>query len=159
VILKRFDRGLEASNCGGRSCAPRGNRTPNPLIKSQPGSYGMQNPVISQERWGSARAKTAKLAGAETITQPDMRPRVVHYVNLGLDRTCKEGPAVTPTPPQTPAEHHYQQAERTLATLGSLAATPEEATREAAAALVHAVLAIASLLIGQPDTEHWGSQR
>ena len=57
------------------------------------------------------------------------------------------------------AEHHYQQAERTLATLGSLAATPEEATREAAAALVHAVLAIASLLIGQPNTEHWGNQR
>ena len=62
---------------------------------------------------------------------------------------------MTPTAPQTPAKHHYQQAERTLATLGSLAATPEEATREAAAALVHAVLAIASLLIGQPDTEHW----
>ena len=36
VILKRFDRGLEASNCGGRSCAPRGNRTPNPLIKRPP---------------------------------------------------------------------------------------------------------------------------
>ena len=66
---------------------------------------------------------------------------------------------MTPTAPQTPAEHHYQQAERTLATLGSLAATPEEATREAAAALVHAVLAIASLLIGHSDTEHWGSQR
>jgi hypothetical protein len=66
---------------------------------------------------------------------------------------------VTPTPPQTPAEHHYQQAEQTLATLGSLAATPAEATREAAAALVHAVLAIASLLIGQPGTEHRESQR
>ena len=63
---------------------------------------------------------------------------------------------MTPTPPQTPAEHHYQQAEQTLATLGSLAATPAEATREAAAALVHAVLAIASLLIGQPGTERWG---
>jgi hypothetical protein len=70
---------------------------------------------------------------------------------------AREDPAVTPTAPQTLAEHHYQQAERTLATLGSLAATPEEATREAAAALVHAVLAIASLLIGQPDTEHWGN--
>jgi hypothetical protein len=66
---------------------------------------------------------------------------------------------VTPTAPQTPAEHHYQPAERTLATLGSLAATPEEATRKAAAALVHAVLATASLLIGPSDTERWGSQR
>ena len=60
---------------------------------------------------------------------------------------------MTPTAPQTPAEHHYQQAEQTIATLGSLAATLEEAIREAAAALVHAVLAIASLLIGQPNTE------
>ena len=66
---------------------------------------------------------------------------------------------MTPTASQTPAEHHYQQAEQSLATLGSLAATPKEATREAAAALVDAVLAIASLLIGQPDTEHWRNQR
>ena len=51
-----------------------------------------------------------------------------------------------PTAPTT-AEHHYQQAELTLAALGSLAATPEEATREAAAALTHAVLAIAAQLI------------
>jgi hypothetical protein len=78
---------------------------------------------------------------------------VVHYVNPGLDRTGKERPSRDTTPPQTPAEHHYQQAARTLATLGSLAATLEEAIREAAAALVHAVLAIASLLIGQPNTE------
>ena len=73
-----------------RVCAPRGNRTPNPLIKSQPGSHGMRNPVISQEHWGPARAKTSKSAGAKTITRHDRRPRVVHYVNPGLDRTCKE---------------------------------------------------------------------
>jgi len=35
-----------------------------------------------------------------------------------------------PTAPLTTAEHHYQQAEQTLAALGSLAATSEEATRE-----------------------------
>jgi len=52
-----------------------------------------------------------------------------------------------PTAPRTTAEHHYQQAEQTLAALGSLAATSEEATREAAAALAHAVLAIAAQLI------------
>ena len=52
-----------------------------------------------------------------------------------------------PTAPRTTAEHHCQQAEQTLAALGSLAATPEEATREAAAALAHAVLAIAAQLI------------
>jgi len=52
-----------------------------------------------------------------------------------------------PTAPRTTAEHRYQQAELTLAALGSLAATPEEATREAAAALAHAVLAIAAQLI------------
>ena len=47
---------------------------------------------------------------------------------------------------QTAAEHHYAEAERTLATLGSLGAEPEEATGEAAAALVHPVLAIAAIL-------------
>jgi hypothetical protein len=47
--------------------APRGNRTPNPLIKSQPGLSGVLNSPISQEHWDSARAKTSKLAGAETI--------------------------------------------------------------------------------------------
>jgi hypothetical protein len=52
-----------------------------------------------------------------------------------------------PTAPRTTAEHHYQQAELTLAALGSLAPTPEEVTREAAAALAHAVLAIAAQLI------------
>src|SRR6516165_2272060 len=84
---------------------------------------------MSQEHWGSARAKTSKLAGAKTITRPDMRPRMEHYVNPAPTGPARRGPAVTPTPAQTPAEHHYQQAERTLATLGSLAATPEEATR------------------------------
>jgi hypothetical protein len=39
-----------------------------------------------------------------------------------------------PTAPRTIAQHHYQQAELTLAALGSLAATSEEATREAAVA-------------------------
>jgi hypothetical protein len=53
--------------------------------------------------------------------------------------------------PQTPAEHHYAEAERTLATLGSLGAEPEEATREAAVALVHAVLAIAAMLRREED--------
>ena len=47
------------------------------------------------------------------------------------------------------AEHHCQQAELTLTALGSLAATPEEATREAAAALAHGVLAIAPQLIAE----------
>jgi hypothetical protein len=36
-----------------------------------------------------------------------------------------------PTVPQTPAQHHYAEAERTLALLGSIGATEEEATREA----------------------------
>ena len=52
-----------------------------------------------------------------------------------------------PTAPRTIAQHHYQQAELTLAALGPLAATSEEATREAAAALAHPVLAIAAQLI------------
>jgi hypothetical protein len=52
------------------------------------------------------------------------------------------------TQPRNPAEHHFEQAERTLATLGSLGADEYEATREALAALVHAVLAIAASLSG-----------
>jgi hypothetical protein len=31
------------------------------------------------------------------------------------------------TAPRTPGEHHYLEAERVLATVGSLGATPEEA--------------------------------
>ena len=52
-----------------------------------------------------------------------------------------------PTAPHTPAQHHYEQAERTLATLGALGATPEEATREAAVALCHATLSIAAAIM------------
>ena len=52
-----------------------------------------------------------------------------------------------PTQPHTPSEHHYIQAEQTLATLGALGATPEEATREAAVALCHATLSIAAAIM------------
>ena len=61
-----------------------------------------------------------------------------------------------PTAPRTIAEHHHQQAELTLTALGSLAATPEEATREAAAALAHAVLAIVAQLIAE-EGRLWAS--
>ena len=44
------------------------------------------------------------------------------------------------------AEHHFEQAERTLSALGSLGADEYEATRETAVALVHAVLAVAAIL-------------
>jgi hypothetical protein len=46
--------------------------------------------------------------------------------------------------PHSTAEHHYRQAEQMLATLGSISASPVDATREASVALVHAVLAIAA---------------
>jgi hypothetical protein len=47
------------------------------------------------------------------------------------------------------AEHHFAEAERILALLGSLGANGEEATREAAAALTHAVLAVAAAVLGR----------
>ena len=53
-----------------------------------------------------------------------------------------------PTVPQTPAQHHYAEAERTLALLGSLGADEEEATREAIVALTHAALAVAAAVLG-----------
>jgi hypothetical protein len=52
-----------------------------------------------------------------------------------------------PTAPRTIAEHHYQQAELTLAALGSLAATPERRPARPAAALANAVLAITAQII------------
>jgi hypothetical protein len=52
-----------------------------------------------------------------------------------------------PTVPQTPAQHHYTEAERTLAVLGSLGADEEAATREALTAATHALLAVAAALI------------
>ena len=52
-----------------------------------------------------------------------------------------------PTVPQTPAQHHYAEAECTLALLGSLGPNEEEATREAIVALTHAALAVAAAVI------------
>jgi hypothetical protein len=54
-----------------------------------------------------------------------------------------------PTVPQTPAQYHYTEAERTLALLGSIGATEEEATREAIVALTHAALAVAAAVLGR----------
>jgi hypothetical protein len=54
-----------------------------------------------------------------------------------------------PTQPRTPAQHHYDEAERILATLGSIGATEEEATREAIVALTHAALAVAAGVLGR----------
>lgn len=71
-------------------CAAR-ESNPNPLIKSQPGSCGVLNPLISQEHWRSLRAKTSKLAGAETIIRPGWRaPAGVAALSRGLDRTGLE---------------------------------------------------------------------
>ena len=56
--------------------------------------------------------------------------------------------------PRTPGEHHYREAERVLATVGSLGATPEEATREVGVAIAHAVLSGAASLLGQPFCEN-----
>lgn len=47
----------------------------------------------------------------------------------------------------TAAQHHYREAEKTLAVLGSLGADEEEATREAIVALAHAALAVAAAVI------------
>ena len=58
-----------------------------------------------------------------------------------------------PTAPRTAAQHHYDEAERTLATIGALGATPEEATREAVVALTHGVLSIAATLASTTDRE------
>jgi hypothetical protein len=58
------------------------------------------------------------------------------------------------TAPRTPGEHHYLEAERVLATVGSLGATPEEATREVGVAIAHAMLCGAASLLGQPFCEN-----
>ena len=52
-----------------------------------------------------------------------------------------------PTVSHSRAEHHYDQAEKTLAMLGSLGADEESATREAIVALTHAALAVAAAVI------------
>ena len=51
-----------------------------------------------------------------------------------------------PTSPRTPAAHHYQEAERTLDTIGALGADEAERIVETLTALVHGVLAIAATL-------------
>ena len=48
----------------------------------------------------------------------------------------------------TAAQHHYREAEKTLALLGSIGATEEEATREAIVAATHALLAVAAAVLG-----------
>jgi len=52
-----------------------------------------------------------------------------------------------PTVSHSRAEHHYDEAERILAALGSLGADEEESTREALTAATHAILAVAAALI------------
>ena len=52
-----------------------------------------------------------------------------------------------PTVSHSRAEHHYDQAEKTLALLGSLGASEEEATRESLVAVCHAILSVAATLI------------
>ena len=42
-----------------RICAPRGNRTPNPLIKSHPASYGVPNPRTPKEAATAAQRTRA----------------------------------------------------------------------------------------------------
>jgi hypothetical protein len=54
-----------------------------------------------------------------------------------------------PTVSHGRAEHHYDQAERILAVLGSLGADEEAATREAIVALTHAALAVAAAVLGR----------
>jgi hypothetical protein len=54
-----------------------------------------------------------------------------------------------PSTAPTPLEHHYQEAERVLATIGSLGVVEEEAQREARTALTHAVLALTAAVLGR----------
>ena len=49
-----------------------------------------------------------------------------------------------PTVSHARAQHHYGEAERTLATLSSLEADEEKETREAIVAAAHALLAAAA---------------
>jgi hypothetical protein len=49
--------------------------------------------------------------------------------------------------PHSQAQHHYREAERTRATLGSLGAVEEEVAREVLVAAVHALLAVAAGVI------------
>ena len=55
-----------------------------------------------------------------------------------------------PTQPHTPSQHHFIQAEQTLASLGALG--PDEAERivETLVALVHATLSVAASLASPP---------
>ena len=54
---------------------------------------------------------------------------------------------IIPTVASPSAEHHYAEAERTLALLGSLGANEEEATRESLVAVCHAILSVVATLI------------
>ena len=54
---------------------------------------------------------------------------------------------MAPTARHSQAQHHYREAERTLATLGSPGAVEEEVAREALVAAVHALLAVAAGVI------------
>ena len=51
-----------------------------------------------------------------------------------------------PTQPRNPASHHYQEAERTLDTIGALGADEAERIVEVLTALTHAVLSVAATL-------------
>ena len=51
-----------------------------------------------------------------------------------------------PTIPRNPASHHYQEAERTLDTIGALGADEAERLVEVLTAICHGVLAIAATL-------------
>ena len=53
-----------------------------------------------------------------------------------------------PTVPHPDPLHHYHEATRVLATIGSLGVVEEEAQREALTALCHAVLALTAAVIG-----------
>ena len=53
---------------------------------------------------------------------------------------------MSPTSPRTPAAFHYQEAERTLDTIGALGADEAERIVEVLTALVHGVLSIAATL-------------
>ena len=74
----------------------------------------------------------------------DHTPVQVERSSLPLPSQPRRGRRHQTKRPQTSGG---SQAQRTLATLGALGATPEEATREAAVALCHATLSIAAAVI------------
>jgi hypothetical protein len=49
----------------------------------------------------------------------------------------------------TAAQHHYRQAEQTLATASALGLDQESAEREVTAALVHGLLALTAAVLDQ----------